>query len=90
MNNKLQDIVLELNGEFYENVAKIMGEKDEILAPFECSSNGYTEGILFLGISIWDDNNNSRFDSDDNEMDLKGFVLDEVKKLMAQINCFKL
>ena len=90
MNNNLQDIVLELNGEFYENVAKVMGEKGDILNPFEYSTNGYVEGILFLGVSVWDNENNSRFDSNDNEIDLKHFVLGEVKKLVAQINCFKL
>ncbi len=31
MNNNLTDIVLQLNGEVYDNVAKKMGEKEEFI-----------------------------------------------------------
>jgi hypothetical protein len=88
MKNNLQNIISELNGEVYERVAKAMGEKGEIYMPFELHSTGYADTVFFMGINVWDSENNSLYDDDDKEIDLKAAILAEVKKTVAQINCF--
>jgi hypothetical protein len=68
MNKNMYDIVLELNQEYYHSTG------DDEFTPFTFLSNGYVDIIEFFGAPVWDSENDSKFDDNDNPIDIKVVV----------------
>ena len=60
------------------------------ITPFSFASDGYSSGVKFLGNCIWDTENHSMYDHDDNEIDLELYIRNEAKKILKEIKKFKL
>jgi len=83
------NVVSILNEQFYAQNEHLEGRR-EVVCPYEFHSNGYSWSILFAGINVWDSENYSLYDSNDNEIDLEEFVRAEAKKVVKQFKNAKL
>ncbi len=82
-------LVEELNGIVYEQLDGEDIQSSEN-TPFTFHSNGNSTAILFLDQNVWDTENHSLFDDEDNEIPLKDYVINNTKKLIANINKIQL
>jgi hypothetical protein len=75
--------------ESLNNETFLDGVSLECIEPFNFESNGYQCKISFLGIALWDDDNDDREwleDNDDEKEPLRNFIIRETKKVLADIN----
>ena len=75
--------------ESLNNETFLDGVSLEWIEPFNFESNGYQCKISFLGIILWDDDNDDREwleDNDDKKEPLRNFIIREAKKVLADMN----
>jgi hypothetical protein len=75
------DVVETLNSE-------IGSEKYE--HPFEFISDGYSCAVNFLGMRVWDTENDPSHDENDQPIDLEAYVRKAAKDIITFVNTFKL
>ena len=76
------ELVESLNNETY-----LDGKSLDYIMPFNFESDGHTCAISFLGITLWDDDNDDREWLEGDEVEpLRDFIIREAKKILVDIN----
>ena len=86
IDEKLLDIVEDLNADAYANVLadKNMKPFDDV-SPFEFHSTGFATVVLFFGICVWSTEEDSEWD-DDQPVNIKALITLRAKDFVAYIS----
>jgi hypothetical protein len=71
-----------------QEVNKLNGEGDILIAPFTLKADGYISSIWFAGIKIWqEDDDNREFDEDINDWEpLKDYLVAEARTVLFELS----